>query len=594
MKYDGYGRFQVAKGTVRALVVTVGLLGFAILPTQSAEAALINGSLTVTINPEAARAAGAQWQVDGGSFHKSGEKVSGIAMGWHTVSFKPVNGWTAPASQSKYVWGFLTNSIKVNYTAVPQTGSLQVNLSPASAISAGAQWQVDGGAYQNSGATVTGLATGSHTLTFKTVSNHTTPASQTATVSANTLTTAVATYVAIPQTGSLQVNLSPAGAVSAGAQWQVDGGAYQNSGATVTGLSTGSHTVKFKTVSNYTTPASLTVNIMASALTTAAGAYVAIPQTGSLQVNISPAGAVSAGARWQVDGGVPQNSGATVGSLSTGSHMVTFTSATGYTTPASQSVTVAANALTVSTASYAAIPTTGSLQVTLLPAGAVTAGAQWQVDGGAFAASGAMVTGLSEGTHTVAFKTVTGWVTPANQTATITAGQTATLSATYVAAPNTSHYGRFSTYEGSKTCRVCHPQETADVHGSLHYQWKGSTPYVENMTEGGKLGAINDFCTYADISWISQLTNVAGSKVDGGCSQCHVGRGQRPLPEATEAQLDNIDCLVCHSENYKRKVEMVGTSLAFVPAPEKMKVSLIEGITDIKLPTNGSCLNCHA
>ena len=39
-----------------------------------------------------------------------------------------------------------------------------------------------------------------------------------------------------PQAGSLQVTITPAGAVSAGAQWQVDGGAWQNSGATVAAL----------------------------------------------------------------------------------------------------------------------------------------------------------------------------------------------------------------------------------------------------------------------------------------------------------------------------------------------------------------------
>jgi hypothetical protein len=56
-------------------------------------------------------------------------------------------------------------------------------------------------------------------------------------------------YPALPYSGSLlgslQVTLAPAGAVSAGAQWQVDGGAWQSSGATVSGLAPGSHTVAF-------------------------------------------------------------------------------------------------------------------------------------------------------------------------------------------------------------------------------------------------------------------------------------------------------------------------------------------------------------
>jgi uncharacterized repeat protein (TIGR02543 family) len=50
---------------------------------------------------------------------------------------------------------------------------------------------------------------------------------------------------------SLQVTITPAGAITAGAQWQVDGGAWQNSGATVTNLSAGSHTVSLSTISGY-------------------------------------------------------------------------------------------------------------------------------------------------------------------------------------------------------------------------------------------------------------------------------------------------------------------------------------------------------
>jgi hypothetical protein len=474
------------------------------------------------------------------------------------------------------------------------TGSLTVTINPLAARTAGAQWRVDNGSFHNSGEKVSGIGAGWHTVSFKSVNGWTAPATQSKYIWSFLANSMTATYAASTQTGSLKVTLLPAAAVTAGGQWQVDGGAYRNSGETVANLSTGSHTVAFKALTGYTAPASQTVSVTANTVATSTGSYVAIPQTGSAQVNLSPAGAVMAGAQWQVDGGTYRNSGETVTGLSVGSHSVAFKPVTGYTTPASQTVTVTANTVSKATGSYVAIPQTGSLKVTLLPAGAVTAGAQWQVDGGSFTASGLTVTGLSPGSHVVAFKTVTGWISPADQTATVTAGQTASLAGTYLVVPNTSHYGRFSTYEGSKTCRVCHAQETADVHGSLHYQWKGSTPYVDNMTTGGKLGAINDFCTYADISWISQLTNLAGAKVDGGCAQCHVGLGQKPIADPTPAQLDNIDCLVCHSDTYKRKVAMVGTSLAFVPAPEKMSVSLIEGITDIHLPSNGACLNCHA
>ncbi len=158
-----------------------------------------------------------------------------------------------------------------------------------------------------------------------------------------------------------------------------------------------------------------------------------------------------------------------------------------------------------------------------------------------------------------------------------------------------SHAGFFSNYEGSKTCNQCHLETTRHVHASQHYQWNGPAPYAVNLDRGGKMGSINDFCGFPDIDFIGQLTNLKGETVDGGCSVCHVGRGLKPAPEQTVAQLENIDCLVCHSSTYKRKVEKVDGQFLFVPAPEKMQVSLIEAITNIqRIPDKGTCINCHA
>jgi hypothetical protein len=79
-----------------------------------------------------------------------------------------------------------------------------------------------------------------------------------------------------PNTGSLTVNLFPAGAVSAGAQWRVDGGSYRNDGDTATGLTPGLHTVSFKAVSGYTTPADKSVSITSGANTTDSGTYTLV------------------------------------------------------------------------------------------------------------------------------------------------------------------------------------------------------------------------------------------------------------------------------------------------------------------------------
>ncbi len=324
------------------------------------------------------------------------------------------------------------NDLVLQLPGIPQTGLLTVNILPAGAVTAGAQWQLDAGPFQNSGTTVNGLTEGVHTLEFKTVSGWTTPNSQTVQVAANQTTVVTATYAPILPTGSLTVTILPSGAVSTGAQWQVDSGPLQDSGATVSGLAVGSHTVAFKTISGWTTPVSHTVTVAANQTTLDSGTYVAILQTGSLTVTILPAGAVSAGAQWQVDSGPFQDSGATVSGLAVGSHPVAFKTISGWTKPASHTVAVAANQTTLDSGTYAAISQTGSLTVTILPSEAVTAGAQWQVDGGTFQNSGTTVSGLSVGSHNIAFKSIAGWTPPVSHTVTVAANQTATDSGTYV------------------------------------------------------------------------------------------------------------------------------------------------------------------
>ncbi|KHK00513.1 family 16 glycoside hydrolase [Desulfovibrio sp. TomC] len=73
--------------------------------------------------------------------------------------------------------------------------------------------------------------------------------------------------------GSLDVTLQPASAVDRGAKWQVDGGGWQAGGTTMAGLSPGSHTVSFSSISGYTTPASQTVTVSQGATTSATAAY---------------------------------------------------------------------------------------------------------------------------------------------------------------------------------------------------------------------------------------------------------------------------------------------------------------------------------
>ncbi len=158
-----------------------------------------------------------------------------------------------------------------------------------------------------------------------------------------------------------------------------------------------------------------------------------------------------------------------------------------------------------------------------------------------------------------------------------------------------SHSGRFSSYAGTSTCLSCHVKQAEEVHSSVHYQWAGDTRYaVDHVGNfGDKLGGINDFCIYPDINWLGKLTTVRGTQVDAGCAKCHVGLGDKPTPDPNFAQLENIDCLVCHSDSYKRKLELIGGKWKFVPDAENMSVTILQAAQDVKKPSSTSCLNCH-
>ena len=162
----------------------------------------------------------------------------------------------------------------VMYSPIAAGQLLQVGLNPVGAVSAGAMWQVDGGAWHTNGASVPSLTTGNHTVAFNTVSGWNSPVSQTVTIYNNAVTITSGTYVQQP--GSLKTTITPAGAISAGALWRVDGSAWQNSGTTVNGLTVGNLAVLFSTIGGWTKPASQSAAIYANQITTTNGNYVLI------------------------------------------------------------------------------------------------------------------------------------------------------------------------------------------------------------------------------------------------------------------------------------------------------------------------------
>lgn len=162
-------------------------------------------------------------------------------------------------------------------------------------------------------------------------------------------------------------------------------------------------------------------------------------------------------------------------------------------------------------------------------------------------------------------------------------------------------------YNGPSTCIRCHEKEAKQMLNSVHMQWSGPTPELSN-TSGESLGkakaGINTFCTYAVSS-------------KSACYSCHVRADGNA---SHEPDVNDVDCLICHSDSYQRKfvsdpnntetitnidgVEktymfgLVDKDGNYVTEPDIDKmpqgITMTEIARNVHLPTRASCLRCHA
>lgn len=237
--------------------------------------------------------------------------------------------------------------------AVAAPGPLMVAMTPQAALDAGAQWRVDGGAWQKSGASVPGLTAGPHVLEFSDVPGWVKPGNQTVTMEAGKPGTAAGVYG--QGSGSLMVAIQPATLVDV-AQWRVDNGEWQKSGATMAGLAAGAHVVEFANAAGWTKPASQNITIENGRTVSTAGVYT--QTTGGLTVVITPPAVLDAGGQWRVDSGEWQKSGATLATVAAGQRTVDFGAVAGWVKPANLTVTVETGKTATASAGYGRIYTT--------------------------------------------------------------------------------------------------------------------------------------------------------------------------------------------------------------------------------------------
>lgn len=143
----------------------------------------------------------------------------------------------------------------------------------------------------------------------------------------------------------------------------------------------------------------------------------------------------------------------------------------------------------------------------------------------------------------------------------------------------TADHSRLS-WQGSQSCMTCHESKAFEMHGATHYQWQGKALYTVNGPDvQGKLNtAFNSYCVSILGNWKA-------------CGSCHAGLGAKPETIATPSQLQNIDCLICHQKDYKRKK----VNGVFVPDTVNMgPVTMDQAVKTVHKPTRSNCVQCHA
>ncbi|MDD2716857.1 MAG: Ig-like domain-containing protein, partial [Candidatus Wallbacteria bacterium] len=386
--------------------------------TETFAYTILNHGLTVNLMPAEAVTAGAKWSVDNATTWKdSGTSVEIQAGAAYDITFEAVVGYTVPEA---FHGTMETADTVESYAYTILNHGLTVNLTPAGAVTAGAKWSIDNGTtWRNSGTNIALQAGTAYDITFEAVVGYTVPEAFHGTMEAGDT---AETFAYTVLNHGLTVNLTPAGAVTAGAKWSVDNGTtWKDSGTNVALQAGAAYDITFEAVVGYTVPEAFH-GTMEAADTVESYAYTILNH--GLTVNLTPAGAVTAGAKWSVDNGTTWKDSGTSVEIQVGTaYDITFETATGYTAPALFHGTMEAGDTTESYA-YSAIYHT--LAVTITPADAVSAGAKWSLDGGTnWRNSGTTAEIQETRTFEITFNTVNGLTKPANLAGTMETADTA-------------------------------------------------------------------------------------------------------------------------------------------------------------------------
>ena len=155
-----------------------------------------------------------------------------------------------------------------------------------------------------------------------------------------------------------------------------------------------------------------------------------------------------------------------------------------------------------------------------------------------------------------------------------------------------------SGYQGAQSCTVCHQNARDEIINTVHWNLSSPVGNVQGLPDGTWWGMANRECALAGstipANWTAS-TNGKATVQASGCGLCHIGSlPSPPMPgkSLTEAELNTVDCLVCHAKDYdwKKRATLVKDSTGIHWGQDR---SLKAALSITKTPINESCLRCH-
>ena len=359
------------------------------------------GSLTVNLFPAGAVSAGAQWQVDGGSYRNSGDTATGLAPGSHNVSFKSVSGYTTPAGHSVSIASGGSTTDSGTYTVVTaSTFTLTLNYDPAQGGASPSPLVPE--TSHTYGSYSFGYTAGSVTLVQASASSgyHFTGWSGDLSGTANPAPITMSANRSVtanfasgdPNMGTVIVTIQPPAAAAAGVKWGWNVNDFRDSGTSDTSWP-GGYWIVLHTVDGWLGPPVQSITVTAGQTANYTATFTPDTTPGLLTVTLSPPDAVTAGAKWHVNGGAAQGSGATVSLPPGTNYVLTYDPVPGWTRPLSQTVTVQRAQTVIAAGIYtppAGQPVIGSISP---PLGSMSGGTVLTIGGVNFATPASVLIG---------------------------------------------------------------------------------------------------------------------------------------------------------------------------------------------------------